>query len=109
MTSERRVIDISGRQVEISSPDKIYFPDLGATKFDLASYYVEVAEVLRNVAGGRPALLQRFPEGAGGNSFFQKRVPRNAPPWLETTEVMTPNGTKSNALVVADIAHHRGP
>ncbi len=91
--------------MEISSPDKIYFPDLGATKFDLASYYVEVAEVLRNVAGGRPALLQRFPEGAGGNSFFQKRVPRNAPPWLETTEVMTPNGTKSNALVVADIAH----
>jgi DNA ligase D-like protein (predicted polymerase) len=50
-------------------------------------------------------MLQRFPDGAGGNSFFQKRVPKGAPAWLETTEVSTPNGTTSNALVVADLAH----
>jgi DNA ligase D-like protein (predicted polymerase) len=55
--------------------------------------------------GGRPLLLQRFPDGAEGNSFFQKRVPKSAPPWLQTVEVSTPNGTTSNALVAADLAH----
>ncbi len=105
MPSEKRTIEASGRSVEISSPDKIYFPEIGATKFDLASYYVEIGDVLCRIAAGRPALLERFPDGAGKNSFFQKRVPKNAPGWLETTEVTTPNGTRSNALVVADIAH----
>ncbi len=105
MPSEKRTIEASGRSVEISSPDKVYFPEIGATKFDLATYYVEIGDVLCRVAAGRPALLERFPDGAGKNSFFQKRVPKNAPDWLETTEVMTPNGTRSNALVVADIAH----
>jgi DNA ligase D-like protein (predicted polymerase) len=55
--------------------------------------------------GGRPVLMQRFPNGAGGSSFFQKRVPADAPEWLETTIVSTPNGTTSKALVIADIAH----
>jgi len=105
MASEKRVIEASGRSIEISSPDKIYFPEIEATKYDLASYYVEIGDVLCRIAAGRPALLERFPDGAGKNSFFQKRVPKNAPSWLETTEVMTPNGTRSNALVVADIAH----
>jgi DNA ligase D len=104
-TKDVRVVEISGRTVEISSPDKVYFPELGATKFDLVSYYVDIADALINAAGGRPALLQRFPGGAGGKSFFQKRVPANAPGWLQTTVVTTPNGTTSNALVVADISH----
>jgi DNA ligase D len=103
--SEKRIIEVSGTSVEISSPDKIYFPEIAATKFDLATYYVDIADALCNVAVDRPALLQRFPGGAGGNSFFQKRVPPNAPGWLRTTDVTTPNGTRSNALVVADIAH----
>ena len=55
--------------------------------------------------GGRPVLLQRFPAGASGPSFFQKRVPKAVPPWLQTTVVSTPNGTTSQALVVADIDH----
>jgi DNA ligase D len=105
MASEKRGIEVGGRTLEISSPDKIYFPELGATKFDLASYYVEMAAPLTVTAVRRPAMLQRFPEGAGGSSFFQKRVPQNAPSWLHTTDVVTPNGTKSNALVVADVAH----
>jgi DNA ligase D len=105
MASEKRIIEASGRTIEISSPDKVYFPEIGATKFDLATYYVEIGDVLCHIAAGRPALLERFPDGAGKNSFFQKRVPKNAPDWLETTDVTTPNGTRSNALVVADIAH----
>lgn len=102
---EVRVVEACGHQVKISSPDKVYFPELGATKFDLVSYYLEVGESLVNVDAGRPALLQRFPDGATGPSFFQKRVPSGVPDWLQTTVVTTPNGTTSNALVVADIAH----
>jgi DNA ligase D len=102
---EVRAVEVSGRTIDISSPDKIYFPELGATKFELVSYYLAVAEPLAVTAFGRPAMLQRFPEGAGGKSFFQKRVPNGAPEWLQTTVVTTPNGTTSNALVVADVAH----
>jgi DNA ligase D len=100
-----RTVEVAGRQVGISNPDKVYFPDLGATKGDLVDYYLAVGDALLGVAGGRPALLQRFPDGAAGKSFFQKRVPPGAPSWLETTEVATPNGTTSNALVLADLAH----
>jgi len=98
-------VDAAGHEVQISNPDRIYFPALGATKADLVEYYLAVGGALMNTAGGRPALLERFPEGAGGKSFFQKRVPPGAPDWLETAEVSTPNGTRSNALVVADLAH----
>jgi DNA ligase D len=104
-TKEVRAVEAADRTVEISSPDKIYFPELGATKYELATYYVSVAGALEISAFGRPAMLQRFPGGAGGKSFFQKRVPAGAPDWLQTTEVTTPNGTTSNALVVADVAH----
>lgn len=102
---EVRPVEAAGRTVDITNPDKVYFPELGATKFELASYYVAVAAGLEVTAFGRPAMLQRFPEGAGGASFFQKRVPASAPEWLQTTVVTTPNGTTSNALVVADLAH----
>jgi DNA ligase D len=102
---EVRTVEVSGRAIDISSPEKIYFPELGATKSELVSYYLAVADALAVTAFGRPAMLQRFPEGAGGKSFFQKRVPNGAPDWLQTTVVTTPNGTTSNALVVADVAH----
>ncbi|MGA8296806.1 MAG: ATP-dependent DNA ligase, partial [Acidimicrobiales bacterium] len=102
---DSRVVELGEHSVAISNPDKVYFPELGATKSDLVSYYVEMADAIANTASGRPALLQRFPNGAGGPSFYQKRVPPGAPSWLQTTTVTTPNGTTSNALVVADIAH----
>lgn len=99
------VLDVSGRTVRVSSPGKVFFPEIGATKLDLVQYYLDVAGALEVSASGRPALLERFPSGAGGKSFFQKRVPAGAPEWLQTTVVSTPNGTTSNALVVADAAH----
>ena len=89
----------------MSSPDKVFFAARGDTKLDLVRYYLDVEEPFMAVAGGRPTLLQRFPDGASGKSFFQKRVPPGAPPWLQTTMVSTPNGTTSNALVLADMAH----
>src|SRR4029453_8165285 len=72
---------------------------------DLLRYYLAVAEPLMRAVCGRPTLMQRFPHGAEGSSFFQKRVPPTAPEWLQTTIVSTPNGTTSRALVVADMAH----
>ncbi len=89
----------------ITHADKVLFPERGETKGDLAGHYLRVEQPLMRVMGGRPVLLQRFPEGATGPSFFQKRVPRNIPDWLRTTIVATPNGTTSQALVAADIDH----
>jgi DNA ligase D len=98
-------LTLDGRDVRITSPDKVFFSRRGETKLDLVEYYVAVAEPLLRTMGDRPVLLQRFPDGASGKSFFQKRVPQGAPEWLHTTVVSTPNGTTSNALVAADIAH----
>ena len=89
----------------ITSPEKVYFAERGETKGDLAEHYRRVAGPLMRAMGGRPVLLQRFPEGASGPSFFQKRVPKNKPSWLQTTIVATPNGTTSEALVAADLDH----
>ena len=89
----------------ITSGEKVYFAEHGETKRDLADHYLRVAEPLMRTMGGRPVLLERFPNGVGGPSFFQKRVPKGRPSWLQTTVVATPNGTTSEALVAADIDH----
>ena len=98
-------IELAGHDVRVTSPDKIFFTKRDETKLDLIDYYVAIQEPLLRSMGGRPVLLQRFPDGASGKSFFQKRVPKGAPEWLQTTEVSTPNGTTSNAMVANDIAH----
>jgi DNA ligase D len=98
-------LEVAGRTVAITHPGKVFFPQRAETKLDLVHYYLAVAEPMMRAVGGRPVLLQRFPEGATGKSFFQKRVPAGAPDWLTTTVVSTPNGTTSNALVAADLAH----
>jgi DNA ligase D len=99
------VLEIDGHEVRVTSPGKVLFEERGETKLDLVQYYLAVAEPIMRTMGGRPVLMQRFPHGAGGNSFYQKRVPDNAPDWLSTTIVSTPNGTTSRALVVEDLAH----
>jgi len=103
--SAEQVIEVDGHEVRITSPGKVFFPERGETKLDLVHHYLRVAEPLMRTMGGRPTLMQRFPEGAGGPSFFQKRVPAGAPDWLRTMIVTTPNGTTSRALVAADLAH----
>jgi DNA ligase D len=99
------LVHAAGRDIAITSPAKVFFSERGETKLDLVRYYLAVAEPLMRAVGGRPTLMQRFPQGAEGKSFFQKRVPESAPEWLETTIVSTPNGTTSRALVLADVAH----
>ena len=98
-------LEIAGRTVRITSADKVMFPEHGETKLDLVEYYLAVEEPLMRAMGGRPVLMQRFPNGATGSSFFQKRVGDGAPDWLQTEIVSTPNGTTSRALVAADVAH----
>jgi DNA ligase D len=103
--AEECVLDVAGRDLTVTSPGKVFFSERAETKLDLVRYYLTVAEPLLRAGGGRPTLMQRFPNGAEGPSFFQKRVPQGAPEWLQTTIVMTPNGTISRALVLADMAH----
>ncbi len=105
MSSDAVMLELEGREVRVSNPDKVFFGARGETKLDLVEYYLSVAEPLMRAMGGRPVLLERYPDGASGKSFFQKRVPKGAPGWLTTTVVSTPNGTLSNAMVAADIAH----
>ena len=105
MAGKELTLELAGREVRITSPDKVLFRERGETKLDLVRYYDAVAEPLMRTMGERPVLMQRFPQGAGGPSFFQKRVPESAPEWLETTTVETVNGTPSRALVAADVAH----
>ncbi len=98
-------MDIEGKIVTITSPDKVFFTTRGDTKLDLVNFYVAIGEPLMRQMIDRPVLMQRFPNGAEGSSFFQKRVPDSAPEWLQTAIVSTPNGTESRALVIADLAH----
>ena len=98
-------IDTPQAAVRITSPSKIFFPAINATKLDLVRYYQAVAEPALAALGGRPTMMERYPDGAGAKSFFQKRVPSGAPSWLQTTIVSTPNGTESNAMIIADLAH----
>lgn len=103
--AEELTLELAGRSVRVTSPDKVFFPQRGETKLDLIRYYEAVSVPLMAAIGGRPLLLERYPDGARGKSFFQKRVPKGAPEWLQTTTVETVNGTPSNALVGVDLAH----
>ncbi|MDQ2678524.1 MAG: non-homologous end-joining DNA ligase [Actinomycetota bacterium] len=105
MSGDAVVLELDGHDVRVTSPDKVFFPGTGQTKLDLVEYYRSVEGPLLRAMGGRPVMLERYPDGAGKQSFFQKRVPKGAPEWLTTTTVETPNGTTSNALVAVDLAH----
>jgi DNA ligase D len=98
-------IQVSGRVLTITSPDKIFFTTRSDTKLDLVKYYLSIEDAVMRQMYDRPVLLQRFPNGAGGSNFFQKRIPDGAPDWLHTTIVQTPNGTESRALVIEDLSH----
>jgi len=98
-------LEVGDHTVIISNPDKTYFSLRGETKLDLAKYYVAIGEgALRGVLR-RPTVLKRFPEGASGDFFFQKRVPAGRPPWLSTVTVTFPSGREAEELCPTDVAH----
>ncbi|UKA74859.1 non-homologous end-joining DNA ligase [Arthrobacter sp. FW306-07-I] len=98
------VLDIDGIEVRISSPDKVVFPEPGLTKLDLVQYYLSVADGALRGAGGRPMVLKRFPKGIDAEPFFQKRVPENHPPFIDTTTLHYASGTSAEEAVIRDAA-----
>jgi bifunctional non-homologous end joining protein LigD len=98
-------IEAAGREVRLSSPEKVYFPEPGFTKLDLASYYVAVADAAVLQLQERPGTMKRFVNGVEGDFFFQKRVPTGAPDWLQTATVKFPSGRSATELVANDAAH----
>jgi len=104
MAAERETLELAGREVAVTNPSKIFFPELGVTKLDLVRYYLAVSEgVLRGVSG-RPMALKRFVDGAAGKPFFQKRAPKSRPDWIETIELRFPSGRTAEEVVVSDEA-----
>src|SRR5580765_3251826 len=89
---EAPTADGGTRAVRITNPDKIFFPARGETKLDLAHYYLAVGDGALLGVRERPTVLKRFPDGATGEPFFQKRVPEKRPEWLETVRVTFPSG-----------------
>lgn len=96
--------EVDGRTVRISSPDKVIFPDAGLTKLDVVGYYLDVADHLLPHCLGRPCNLKRYPDGVGGKSFMQKRVPASRPDWLRTTQVTFGSGRTAEELCPASLA-----
>jgi bifunctional non-homologous end joining protein LigD len=105
MAKQAIEIEAAGREVRLSSPDKVYFPEAGLTKGDLAAYYVAVADAACLHLRERPTTMKRFVDGAAGDFFFQKRVPRGVPDWLETATVKFPSGRSATELCANDAAH----
>ena len=104
MKARGTVLEIAGREVVISNPEKTFFPQAGYTKLDLARYYAAVADgALRGIAG-RPIVLKRYVDGAEGEPFFQKRAPEARPEWVETVELRFPSGRTAREVVVRDAA-----
>src|SRR2546423_7245137 len=98
------IIQVAGREVKISNPDKLFFPKSGHTKFDLVRYYMAVAEGALRGVHGRPMALKRFVNGAEGEAFFQKRAPTSRPQWIENVELSFPSGRTAEEIVLRDAA-----
>jgi bifunctional non-homologous end joining protein LigD len=104
MPGRKETIEIAGRAVTISNPDKVYFPRTGHTKLDLVRYYLSVADGALRGAAGRPMVLKRFVNGAEGEAFFQKRAPANRPDWLDSVVLSFPSGRTAEEIVISDAA-----
>ncbi|MGB2713859.1 MAG: non-homologous end-joining DNA ligase [Vicinamibacterales bacterium] len=102
--AEREVVHIAGREIPISNPRKVLFPQAGYTKLDLVRYYLSVADGALRAAGGRPNVLVRYPNGIGGEFFYQKRAPQSRPSWIEVVALRFPSGRTAEEVVPRDAA-----
>ena len=103
-SAEREVLTVAGREVAISNPGKVLFPQPGYTKLDLARYYLAVSEGALGAAGGRPNVLVRYPNGIDGEFFYQKRAPQSRPAWVEVVALRFPSGRSAEEVVPRDAA-----
>src|SRR5437868_6014860 len=102
--SDKELLTIDGREIAISNPGKVLFPEAGYTKHDLVHYYLAVAGGALAGAGGRPNVLVRYPNGTGGEFFFQKRAPESRLPWIEVVTLKFPSGRTAEEIVPRDAA-----
>jgi bifunctional non-homologous end joining protein LigD len=104
VSKDERVLELDGIEVTVTNPGKVFFPRLGKTKLDLINYYVSVGEGALRGARDRPMNLKRFPNGAEGDPFFQKRAPTPRPDWVETATVRFPSDRTADEVVCANLA-----
>lgn len=101
------MIEVDGREVRVTNPDKVYFPAIGLTKLELVRYYLAVGEAALRGVRHRPTVLKRYVDGIDADPFFQKRAPASRPDWIETARVTYPSGRSADLVVpysVADLA-----
>ena len=104
MASPSVEIEVDNRVVQVTNPDRVYFPDAGATKLDVAEYYLAVGPGIVNALWERPCMLHRFPKGLAGDKVHQKRLPAGAPPWVETVQLYFPRwGRTADELCVTEL------
>jgi DNA ligase D-like protein (predicted polymerase) len=104
MTSKKEVFQIAGREVTVTNPQKVYFPQAGYTKLDLVLYYMTVSDGALRGISGRPMALKRYVDGIDEPPFFQKRAPDSRPDWIETVTLAFPSGRTADEIVVRDAA-----
>src|SRR5438132_11378999 len=118
--SEGTIVDAGGRELRVSSPDRVIFPETersgAVTKLDVVKYYLAVAEGITRALARRPTTLERWPKGVhpgivlstrekgGGDAFFQKRVPRGAPEYVQTATIKFPSGRTADEIAPTEIA-----
>jgi bifunctional non-homologous end joining protein LigD len=102
--SDKETLTVAGREVSISHPRKVLFPQTGHTKLDLARYFIAVADGALRAAGGRPNVLVRYPNGVGGEFFYQKRAPQSRPDWIDVVALRFPSGRSAEEVVPRDAA-----
>jgi len=101
---EQEVVEVSGREIPISNPRKVLFPQAGYTKLDLVRYYLAVADGALRANGDRPNVLVRYPNGIDGEFFYQKRAPTSRPPWIDVVSLRFPSGRNAEEVVPRDAA-----
>ena len=108
MAKRSEVVAVAGREVTVTNPDKVFFAAADGApaiaKLDLVHYYLAVADGALRGAGGRPMAMKRFPDGAAGSFFFQKRAPANLPEWIRTAQLAFPSGRTADEVVIDDPA-----
>jgi DNA ligase D len=98
-------LSVGERTVRISNPDRVYFSERGETKLDLANYYISVGDGIVRALRERPCMLHRFPRGVDGEKVHQKRLPKGAPPWVQTVSLYFPRfGRTADELCVTELA-----
>jgi len=102
--AEHELLNVAGREVAISNPQKVLFPEAGYTKLDLAQYYLAVSEGALRAAGDRPNVLVRYPNGIEGEFFYQKRAPESRPEWIDVVSLRFPSGRSAEEVVPRDAA-----